>query len=790
MAFIEGKSNPNLGEMTGAGLASGIDQLLNIKMNQVLAGHERNRVAKAYAGLGLTPEQSQVVANVPEKYQMDVLRELAVRNQENQWRQQQMQQPQQQFQGNMSQGQPQQSGFQNFMGQIGQAQMLQQQGRIPFQSPQLAWQQQKFQQQMQQNQQKQQKMTQAQIDRRYAKFQDNIEKEAAIAEDIKFKAQQALQLIAGGGTSQRLGGYTPTALMNEQTAALEKIYNEIAFKKAQEGTGIMSRMKIVAAAATKPSLKQPIKTQIALLNDLINEQDRRGLGLSQITNEIIDANGGVVPEGLDRLVRKVYHQRFGSGLNPSLNNQNLSQGGRSQQGVPQANTSQPYNADDEDILSKGVRLGIGGASRVAAGLVSGPGDIVKMGANVADYAASKLGKNLGASEAVEKYSPLPTSEGIARKISEFTNGYTDPKSYAEDFGYRVLDTFGAFFMPQKAVGKVAQLLGKAGVSASKAQKAENIILPFSGYVGSKKKLLGQAAALHGVGDIASGLGADPVLKTALQTGAFLLAGTAGGRKSIENNAKAKFESSRKFFGKTNEAQESFADIKSFGPKEGKPPFQVANVKPAIEKLENLRQKYDVSNNINRAGQLEIIDGAIEGLKKSGDGTFAKMETLFDQTESLNRRFKLSTYARTPNEPYTPIETRGLLHDMLDIITEPIENIGKQAIDQETKNAVADYISAKESWKALNKYGEATQNLVQNTKDVGHGGTTAHFVWNLLKGGLSYTARDIAKVGTLLKSEVGRRTYLQAIDAASAGNITKAKQLINKLIAIAKKEGIE
>lgn len=142
MAFIEGKSNPNLGEMTGTGLASGIDQLLNIKMNQVLAGHERNRVAKAYAGLGLTPEQSQVVANVPEKYQMDVLRELAVRNQENQWRQQQMQQPQQQFQGNMSQGQPQQSGFQNFMGQR-QAQQgygMQQQGRIPFQSPQLAWQ--------------------------------------------------------------------------------------------------------------------------------------------------------------------------------------------------------------------------------------------------------------------------------------------------------------------------------------------------------------------------------------------------------------------------------------------------------------------------------------------------------------------------------------------------------------------------------------------------------------------------------------------------------------------------
>jgi hypothetical protein len=49
---------------------------------------------------------------------------------------------------------------------------------------------------------------------------------------------------------------------------------------------------------------------------------------------------------------------------------------------------------------------------------------------------------------------------------------------------------------------------------------------------------------------------------------------------------------------------------------------------------------------------------------------------------------------------------------------------------------------------------------------------------------------MAKVYTLFKSEVGRKTYLAAIDAASLGNITKAKQLTNKLIAMAKRENIK
>jgi hypothetical protein len=136
------KGPRTMGESVGQGLGSGIEKLAQMKLDQIHQQHERGRLAQSYSKIpGITPEQGYLLADMPEQHRMDILRELATRNQEDQWRQQQGFQPLG-FQPQMPQ--QQQSGFQNFMGQIPQQQQpqgygMQPQQRIPFQNPQLAW---------------------------------------------------------------------------------------------------------------------------------------------------------------------------------------------------------------------------------------------------------------------------------------------------------------------------------------------------------------------------------------------------------------------------------------------------------------------------------------------------------------------------------------------------------------------------------------------------------------------------------------------------------------------------
>jgi len=807
MAFIEGKPNPNLGEQVGAGLASGLEQLMQIKMNHVLQRHERDRVAQAYGKIpGITPEQGHILANMPEQHRMDILRELAMRNQEDQWRNQQMEQPQgQQYQG-MQPQQQQQSGFQNFMGQR-QAQpqgfqpqgygmqqpMNGQPGRIPFQNPQLQWQQQKYQMQLAENQRKEQKSTQQNIERRADKFIDQAVANAGEAEQLKSMILRAKELIATGKTRAGVQGLLSSKFTNAnaETRELEKLFSEMILLRGNMGKGVPSRMKLQLAREAKASLDQPKPAQLYILDNMLEDAEKT-INAVGIIDEIIDANGSEVPKGLNRLATQVYHNRYSG-----KSGQNAQQAMGQQRNIPQdqarvnspqidtnTSASNGYDDSEENALAQAIRLGVGGATRVASGLITGPGDIVGMGASAADYAGKVIGKDFGASEAVKKYSPLPTSEGVAKKISEFTKGYTDPKGAFEDFGYRVLDTFGSFFMPQKAIGKVAQLLGKAGVSTEKAQKAENIILPFSGYAGSKKRLLGQATAFHAVGDIASGLGADPLLKTVLQTGAFILTGTAGTRKALEESAKEDFKNSRDGFGGGTPSNPS-------------PSKAFVETETALKKMYTLRTEIENSVRPYKEQELKIIDDAINALDsnpildiKGKRFPRGAASGIVKQIEDINQHYRLSTEQRVAHEKITSKSTRDILHEMKNILEEPLRQLEG---NPEFKEAFDSYLRGKDKWVGLNEHGKITKWMIDNAEkfgDIPRESTMSHAIFNVLKGTAAFAGRDIAKVIELCRTTQGRAAYLEAINSASAGNIPRFKNAFKKMLAIAKRENIQ
>lgn len=755
------KDPRSLGESLGQGLGSGIEKIAQMKLNQIQQQHERGRLAQSYSKIpGITPEQGYLLADMPEQHRMNILQDLVDRNKEDQWRQSQMQEPQYQQQPQQQSGSStsgfQPSGFQNFMGQrqvqpqgfqpSGFQSQMQQPGmqKQRFMSPQLAWQQQKFQQQSMQNLQKEQRGAQKNIEARYAKYIDQAASEASNAEQLKASVIRAKELIQSGKTRSGMGGLLPLSLTNanEETRSLDKIFNEIILQRGNMGKGVASRMKLQLAAAAKPSLDMPKSAQLRILDDMLEDSEKT-INATSIIDEIIDANGGEVPNGLNRIATRAYHDRYSGKVD--------------QQGsIVDQSTSKSYNADNEDIVDQAMRLGVGTASRILPKVATGPGDVLGLGASAVDYVGSKFGKELGAKEAVEKYSPLPTSESVEKRISKWTNGYTDPKGPVEQFGYNVADIFGSFLMPQAAAGKVAQLIGKTGATGKTATAAKNIILPFSGYVGSKKRLLAQAASGEAAKEIISNLGGGPALQTAAQVGGFLLAGTAGTRAKLTKDTTALF----------NEVKKESKGID-------------VNVSRAIPKLEKIAANAEASASPYKAEVNKIVNDAVEAMKKDPENF--SLNNIIGQIQSVNDRFAMSTEQRVSGEIFTPKSLRPYLHDVRQVLNETVEEAGK--LSPEAKTVADKYAVANDNWRGLNTNGKATQWMMDNTEQFGHGSTKHHFVFNLLRGGLSYLGRDIGKVKNLLSNPSGQKAYLEAIEAASAGNMSKFKRAYDRLVAM-------
>lgn len=108
-------SGTNWAEQFGQGLGSGISQLAQNKVNQLQQRHDQLQKAKAYTGLGFSPEESQALASLPEKLQQSIVPAYLERAGAQQQQEQQQEAPIQQLLQQQQAGRANQQAIQQNM---------------------------------------------------------------------------------------------------------------------------------------------------------------------------------------------------------------------------------------------------------------------------------------------------------------------------------------------------------------------------------------------------------------------------------------------------------------------------------------------------------------------------------------------------------------------------------------------------------------------------------------------------------------------------------------------------
>jgi len=772
----------------GTSFDQAMQQITQLKMQDLLQRHQDQKGAKVFQDLNFTPQEAAFLNATPPKDRPNAMYAL------NMLKQQQAPQQQGPSQLNQALQQPQQGMEPPSTGQVPLQQLLlgQAYGQ-PQQKNASAWPRQpEAAQQMQQvlPQQNQQAMPQIPkknsfsdaigsmgsmakgFDKKnsndYFKMQNlQLKQEKAIYDtqkgflkkisaqydndyEMKSKAQEALELLSSGKTRSGYAGMLPLGLTqaNAETRRLDKIYAELAGKVAQQGGGVMSRARIQLAQAQKPSLDMPIAAQKALLQRMIEQAEKGGLAVSEISDALIQQNGGKIPENLEQKVRAIYKQYYDSDNQQQMGKENQVTG-----------KPQEFNPEDENLLSYGLRQGIRGAARVGGAVAGSLGDVAGAGLGLLNYATG--GKTPTYSDVQNKVPMLkniPTSDQIAEKLGEWTKGYTNPQSSFESLSDDILGTFGAIFAPSRVVTKVASTLGKVGMSAGAAQKAAKIALPFSGVNVGWKRALGMTAAGEGAKNVVEASGGGPVAQTIAKLAFMTAAGTAGTRGAFKQQESQLY----------NDSKEAFKNDKT-------------DVRKALNRVEKLREYQIKTAKGNDTEILPVIDRVIAGLKQSKNG-LKPVNELIDLKANQNELFGKSLVPRMPGDTdYLSKAARKPLRDMIDILNNSISEAG-------LKNPTGGklYAQAMDYTKGLNYSGAVSKWI----KDIGkhEHSFLPHSVpgmaVRLMQGAAKFTVGQVSQLTDILHMPEARKAYMAALDAA----YKQDKQAFVKNLALLDKIG--
>lgn len=764
------------GKEAGNMLSSAIDQLVQRKMQQVESRYQEREAQKRWAGAGFNNPQDanllEMFRQAKDPHLYELMRSLEA-----------------------NQGQQGGGGVQdlnNMMAQMGTGQQEAQ--SLPYQQPQ-AQQQMAPQQQQQQipQQQVQQPMMQQQrqgrfggqylnpqqqianqrrIDASSKKFRENLDNTFTELGNTVEDAKRALQLIKKGTTRSGITGMLPLGLTmaNADTRELQKVYETLALNLSASTRGILSKAKIEAARATKPSLDMPVEAQVRLLNRIIQQAENGGMALGRIKDQLIEENGGLIPEGLETKVHQIYRQLYPQGTNSQ------------RVGTQQDETEQQGAAgpQEENLLANLTRKGISGASRVLAGAAGGLGDIAGAAVGGVNYLSGGRTPNY---EELGKKIPLPwTSEQIAQGIDKFTGGYTKPQGGFEELTDDILSTFGSLFMPGKALTHVVGAIGKAGVGANLAQKTGKILLPFSGIQMPATQALKLAAGGELAAKTASAMGAGTGTQTLTRMAFMAGAGTKGGRSALTEEASTLL----------NEAKQEFGS-------------QKVNVKHTLGELTRFE------NEVKRAAlpdkdymlglTKELKDGLLMSKKEKAiptvvnkmRGTIKNVPTttyeqpvtaLIDMKKGLNTRF---SWTERPvfegSKEYLPKHWRTPLHELIDIIQKPIVRAGQKNVE-----AGAKYLQGNDIWKGVHDASDITKWIRKGSESIKLSPSTsiAKDVLKLVSGGVVKGAYELSRMKDMfIRFPQGRKYYLAMMDAALHQNRAAFVQNLARIDQLAK-----
>lgn len=584
------------------------------------------------------------------------------------------------------------------------------------------------------------------VDAKTKKFTEKVSKDLMNALATRDAAQEALGLIESGQTRSGIAGNLPFWLLpaNEETRELNKIYEDLALTLAASSGGVLSRAKLTAARATKPSLDMPIGAQKYMLNRIIDKAEREGIALDAITNRIIEENNGRAPEDIEKRAleewKKSYISKKEDNTSGGITSGGMQLGKNNQGGINLGTGS-----GDQDALTNALKLGAGVGKQVIAGGLGGAGDLLSAGFGAANYVANKSGiGSVPSYSDIQSKLPLslPTSEDISNRIDKWTGGYTAPQGGFEEALQDAAGAFGSLFMPAKAAGVLAKGFSKLGASGKSANLATKILLPFSGVQLSSGRAMKLAAAGTLGAKTAEAMGGDPITQTMGRLTATVLAGYPGPRKAFSEAAHNNYELAKKEFGSDKTS--------------------IVNLKSEIGKLE---KKFLRENIPYRDEMDDILSGVKTSLAQSKDGKMSVNE-LIKLKQGLNARFSWSETPKIQGDKgYLPRELRGPLGELIDEVKQPIDRAAVV-----NPKAGKSYFLADDITRGLNKTEKSTQWL----KRYSHLGQHAHsFSGILLRMAAGLTLggfEHIAKIKDFFKAyPPARKYYLNIIDAASKEN---------------------
>ena len=315
----------------------------------------------------------------------------------------------------------------------------------------------------------------------------------------------------------------------------------------------------------------------------------------------------------------------------------------------------------EAPLAKAARLGVRTASRAGEAVLGAPGDVGATVLGIGNWATNGVIPSYGQLQEVLPFLP-PTSDDIKQFVGKATGGYTNPRGGLEETVDNVASTVASLFLPSKFKSLFAGNLAKV-ISPKAAERAANIVLPFSGV--SIKKALGLAAAGEGASLAASALGAGPLGQAGAKLAAMTLASTGTPKQLLTSKMKEAYDASDK----------SVAG-----------PLSIKNtigINPTLTKINEFKSKVRRSASPNKDQILGITNEIEKGLKESrglaakkGFKVRASVADVVNQKKSLNEWYGLSTNQRVAGEQFLSPSARKYITELGNILEQPLAKYGE------------------------------------------------------------------------------------------------------------------
>jgi hypothetical protein len=750
-------NDPSIGSLSrslGAGLGKSLERLAERKYKQI---EDRHNIKKATDTGAFDEQTAAFIQSLPEKNRWEAYQALA---QERGATPDQM----------ANNGVPtQMSGLQSFGQDVQGNQMMQGMSRqqVPMQPQQQQrlggtqqqqpqQQQPSFAQRLQGGSSPQKTRNQALIDRQNTPYLKGATKAYEVAQQSEEILNQMEELLNTGKVASGVSGrYAPEWMQSEETQLFDKYSNTLAGLLAQQ-YGVPTGMKIKFSQSQKPNIGQKAGTQRELIRRL-REETQRPLMMNEIREQLISDNGYQQPSNLETRVNQIYNQHR---KNP--------EGMRSREDMMQARQGrQPRELQDEGIVGQGIRGAVRTAARAGEAVAGGVGDIASAALGLTSWAT---GGKTPTYEEIQSYLPMsaPTSSQIKEKLSQITNGYTDPQGGFEDVLDNVISTAASLFGPGKAKALVGNLAAKAPKAAGAINTAAKVAFPLSGTNDWRKALKLGAAGEVGA-QAAAALGGGPIAQSLGKVGLMTAYGISGTRQALKDTMTAEYDAAKKAGG----------TIIQDASHPGSTSIKADPLLSGVDKL-----KRGIGTQVGP--DKEMINGIITDLEESLKGATEthgiyktpslNINQAVDMKKKLNEWVGLGYSPRVPGEKYLPQSARPEVESLNRLLNKEITEYGLK-----NPEFGKPYALAEELFKGMNTFDKASEyitdkvatlpNLAKTGASLGalqwavnHPGVVAVGVPGAFAGKMGLELMHL-----LYKSPKAREVYLRAIENAAKEN---------------------